>query len=95
MRTIATVIPMSPKPGVARCTDTRGRSVVRESVTLAEVPGFLAAVREARTMRPDIDARVFVELGKGRHTNYHPTRSVITTEVLLVFAEGLLSRGAA
>lgn len=87
------VVTLHPRPGLARCASQP--AIARESVTLAEVPGFLAAVRKARTLRPDISTRVFADLGRGHHPTYHPTRAEITAEVLIIFADGVLSQGAA
>lgn len=68
---------------------------MRTAVTLAEVPGFLAAVREARELRPDIPRAVLVALGRRWHPSFHPTRSRVDAVAIIEAADLARARGAA
>lgn len=59
------------------------RTLTREAVTLAEVPGFLRAVREAMEARPDIPRAEFVCLGRKWHPSFHPTASRVDARELI------------
>lgn len=85
---IAAVVPF-PAKALDASTPTR------EAVTLAEVPGFLGAVRDARALRPDIDRSVYVRLGRRWHPSFHPTASRVSAEALIVAADLARARGAA
>jgi hypothetical protein len=58
-----------------------------EARTLAEVYGFLGALREARALRPDLPRSAFVAAGRIRRAQFDPERQYLSAAVLIEWAE--------
>lgn len=50
--------------------------------TLAEIPGFMSALRDARAQRPDLPRDAFVKAGRIRRLEFNPSLQCDTLAVI-------------